>query len=80
MTTNDKNNHKKPQGNNEDIVITDSQVREVFPTDEEKEVERKPLSLAEAEEAVGGDTPVEGYALTNMNIEDEELEKEADII
>lgn len=83
MTTHDQNNHIKPKGDDDDIVITEAQVREVFPTDEEKEeieFARKPISLIEAEEAVGGDVPVDGVAMTNMNNEDEELEKEADII
>lgn len=80
MTTNDTNNHKKPHGDDEDIIITDSQVREVFPTEEEHEFDKKPLSLVEVEEAVGGDMPVEGMAVTNMNLDDEELEKEADIM
>jgi hypothetical protein len=71
-------NHKKPMGDDDDIVITDMEIKEVFPTEEEKEFEGKPLTEAEAEEAVGGDMPTEG--ITNMNIEDEEAEKEADII
>lgn len=71
-------NHKKPTGDIDDIVITDVEVKEVFPTEDEKEVERKPITEMEAEEAVGGDIPVD--SVTNMNNEDEELDKEADII
>jgi hypothetical protein len=71
-------NHKKPVGDDDDIVITDMEIKEVFPTEEEKEYGGKPLTESEVEEAVGGDMPVDG--LTNMNIEDEEAEKEADII
>jgi hypothetical protein len=60
------------------IIITDKAIEETFQTEEEKEIEKKPLTEAEVEEAVGGDMPVEGF--TTMNIEDEEVEKEADII
>ena len=73
-------NHIKPKGDEDDIVITDDQIRAVFPTESEKEFEGKPLSEAEVEEAVGGDMPVEGMSITTMNTEDEELEKEADIV
>jgi hypothetical protein len=80
MTTHNQNSHKKPAGDDDDIIITDAQVREVFPTEEEKYIQGKPLTESEVEEAIGGDMPVDGIALTNMNNEDEEVEKEADII
>lgn len=60
------------------LILKDKDIQEVFPTDEEKEVEKKPMTEAEAEEAVGGDIPVED--VTNMNDEDEEVEKEANIL
>lgn len=60
------------------IVITDKAIEENFPTEEEKEVENKPFTIAEVEEAIGGDIPVED--VINMNKEDEELDKETDII
>ena len=72
-------NHKKPVGDEDDIVITDMEIKEVFPTEEEKEYVGKPLSIVEVEEAVGGDMPVI-ESLTNMNTEDEEAEKEMDIL
>lgn len=73
-------NHKKPVNSDDDIVITDAEVREVFPTEEEGVFQGKAITETEAEEAVGGDMPVDGVSMTNMNTEDEEMEKEADII
>lgn len=67
-------------GDEDDIVITDMEIKEVFPTEEEKDYDGKTLTESEVEEAIGGDMPVDGIGNTNMNNEDEELEKEADII
>lgn len=57
-------------------VVTDETIEAVLPVVEDLEVEKAPLTETEAEVAVGGDTPVE--AVQNLNVEDEEAEKEAD--
>lgn len=64
----------------DDTIITDKAIEEIFPKEDEIVLEPAPLSEAEVEEAIGGDMPAEGVSTTNMNIEDEELEKEEDPI
>lgn len=60
------------------FILKDKDIREVFPADDEIELDKKPMTEAEVEEEVGGDMPVEDIA--NMNEEDEEEEKGVDIV
>ncbi|MES2986170.1 MAG: hypothetical protein V4686_03540 [Patescibacteria group bacterium] len=58
-------------------IVTDETIEETLPMPEEIVLEEKPMTEGEAEEAVGGDEPVEGEQ--NFNIEDEEAEKQESI-
>lgn len=57
-------------------IITDEAIEEVLPTEEEIAKEKKPITEAEVEVEVGGDEPVD--ETQNMNIENEEEEKQTD--
>lgn len=57
-------------------VVTDATIEEMNPTLDEIELEKKPMSEAEAEAEVGGDEPVEESGEENFNEEDEEADKQ----